>query len=218
MSIEKVYRLLAEAYGPRGWWPLVRRRGGKPEYFTPVTSERQRFEVAAGAVLTQNTAWRNASLAVSALSGAGLLDPRAMARAPAGEVARLIRPAGYYNQKARRLVGLGGFFAEGRFEGRDSLLSLEGIGPETADSIMLYAYGEPFFVVDAYTRRIFGRLGLLEGFTAYEGIRERFEGVLGPDAALYGEYHALIVELGKRCCRKAPLCEGCPLNDICPSA
>lgn len=218
MSIEEVYRLLIEAYGPQGWWPLVRRRGGEPEYFTPVTSENRRFEVAAGSVLTQNTAWRNASRAVSALSGAGLLDPERIARADAGKVARLVRPAGYYNQKAGRLIGLGRFFAGGLFRGRDSLLSLEGIGPETADSIMLYAYGEPFFVVDAYTRRIFGRLSLLEEKMAYESVRELFERALGPDPALYGEYHALIVEHGKRFCGRSPVCDGCPLERICPAA
>ncbi len=216
MKIEEVYRRLLDAYGRQGWWPLVRSRGGMPEYFTPVEREDQRFEVAAGAVLTQNTAWRNAAKAVSALSGAGLLSPEAAAAAPVDEIARLVRPAGYYNQKAERLAEVGSFFARGGFTGRESLLDIGGVGPETADSIMLYGFEKPFFVVDAYTRRIFERLGLLEAGMAYDTVRSRFESSLETDVSIFKEYHALIVEHGKRFCGKAPRCDGCPLKG-CPA-
>ncbi|MDD3643496.1 MAG: endonuclease [Candidatus Krumholzibacteria bacterium] len=214
-SIRDIYRDLFSAYGPRGWWPLTRRRGARPEYRGGPRNRRQRFEVAAGAVLTQNTTWSNAARAVTALSCEGLLDPAAMAAAPRERIAALIRPSGYYNQKARRLQALAAWFEEGAVPDRGGLLRLHGIGPETADSILLYGFNMPFFVVDAYTRRVFSRLGLLGGEEPYERIRALFESSLEADPAVFNEYHALIVEHAKRRCARRPICEGCPLRERC---
>lgn len=216
LRIRKVYEILLGTYGPRGWWPLGDGRGGAPEYRGGPRTARERFEVAVGAVLTQNTAWSNAALAVCALSRRGLIDPAALAAAPDRLVARLVRPSGYYNQKARRLRKLAAHFMLHPEPDRESLLGLHGIGPETADSILLYGFSQPCFVVDAYTRRLFSRLGLLRGNEAYEDVRGLFERSLGPDPVLYNEYHALIVEHAKQRCKKRPLCGGCPLNEICP--
>lgn len=216
-KIRDIYRLLLEEYGPRGWWPVTRRRGGEPEYLGGPRSARQRFEVAAGAVLTQNTAWSNASQAVTALSREGLLDPAVLAAAPRELVADLIRPSGYYNQKARRLQELAAWFAAGPVPERAALLRLHGIGPETADSILLYGFSLPFFVVDAYTRRVFSRLGLLSGDESYERIRALFEGNLEADPAVFNEYHALIVEHAKQRCTRRPSCTDCPIGEWCIS-
>jgi endonuclease-3 related protein len=216
-TIRTVYPALLGSYGPQGWWPVTGRRGSKPRYTGGPRNPRQRFEVAAGAVLTQNTAWTNAARAVTALSREGLLDPAALARAPQERIARLIRSSGYYNQKARRLMELAAWFAAGPDPDRGQLLRLNGIGPETADSILLYGFNLPYFVVDAYTRRIFTRLGALEGSEPYERIRALFESTLEPDPAVYNEYHALIVEHAKRRCARRPVCGGCPLDRWCIS-
>lgn len=216
--IREVFRVLLHEYGPRGWWPVTRRRGGRPEYRGGPRTSRQRFEVAVGAVLTQNTAWANAALAITALSREGLLAPAALAAAGRDRIAGLIRPSGYFNQKARRLQELAAWFERGPVPDRGALLALRGIGPETADSILLYGFGLPFFVVDAYTRRIFSRLGLIRGTEPYERVRELFEGHLEADPALYNEYHALIVEHAKRRCGvRRPSCGGCPLGTMCIS-
>ncbi len=211
-----VYERLLGKYGPRGWWPVTPPGSFVPEYTGGPKDERGRFEVAVGAILTQNTAWKNVSRAIENLNRANLMDPGKLVRLPEEKIAGLIRSAGYFNQKAKRLKEIARFFIEkGNDPSRESLLEIKGVGPETADSILLYAYNEPHFVVDAYTRRIFSRIGITEFTGNYEDIKKTFEANLEKDPSLYQEYHALIVEHGKRFCRKRPICSGCPLEDLC---
>ena len=210
--VRAVYDRLAERYGPRGWWPA-----DGP------------FEVIVGAILTQRTAWTNVEKALANLKQAGALSPAAMRALSAGELADLIRPSGFYRSKARKLLAFLDLLAEG-FEGdlgrmlaapgnelRPSLLATHGIGAETADVILLYAARQPFFVVDAYTRRTFSRLGVRPGGDTYNAWQRLFEESLPRDAALYGEYHALIVEHAKGICRAEPLCDRCALAEVCES-
>ncbi len=211
----EIYRLLRGAYGPRRWWPVTPPGGTKPRYTGGPRSARQRFEVAVGAVLTQNTAWTNAARAVESLNLLGAMSPRAIACLDERALAAAIRPAGYFNQKAKRLKTIARSFRAGRAGTREGLLALNGVGPETADSIMLYAFGERYFVVDAYTRRLFGRLGLVGPSDPYEEIRDRFERNLPRRVFVYREYHALIVEHGKLVCRKLPICKNCLLQSMC---
>jgi len=204
--IQEIYQALFARFGPQHWWP-----GDDP------------FEVMVGAVLTQNTSWRNVTAAIAALKDEGLLSFAAMEAMPEEVLAAYIRPSGYYNQKARRLKGmlaairresgdLESFFALDPWVLRERLLDIKGIGPETADSICLYAAGKPFFVVDAYTYRILFRHGLLAEDAGYEEIQALFMDNLPLDPQLFNEYHALLVRLGKEHCRKsAPLCGDCPL-------
>jgi endonuclease-3 related protein len=210
-----IYRTLRRAYGPQRWWPVTPPGGLAPEYTGGPRTTGQIFEVAAGAVLTQNTSWKNAACAIFNLNRAGKLDPAAISEIGEGELAALIHPSGYFNQKARRLKILAGYLAGTTHVTREGLLDLPGIGPETADSIMLYAFGKPYFVVDAYTRRIFSRVGVIDGGSSYEEIRGMFEANLQRRVSLYREYHALIVEHGKRSCKRNPLCETCIINGFC---
>jgi endonuclease-3 related protein len=208
-GLRGAFRALYDAYGPQHWWPA-----DGP------------FEVMVGAVLTQNTAWSNVERALERLTARAPISPEALLRLPPAELAELIRPVGYFNVKARRLQafcaayldegGLRGLAAWPTDELRRRLLRIHGVGPETADDMLLYAFGRPVFVVDAYTRRVFTRLGTLAGGEGYEAIRHRFESTLGPDVALYNEYHALIVRHGKEVCRTKPRCAGCCLRDQCP--
>jgi len=210
--LKEVFDRLAKGLGPLHWWPAE----------TP-------FEVVVGAILTQNTAWTNVEKAIANLKGANVLSPGGMRAIPSEELEELIRPAGFFRQKAERLQ----LFTEHLFEKhagnlaamlegpteevRTRLLLLKGVGPETADSILLYAGDHPSFVVDAYTRRLFGRLGLLEGDESYDTIRAIFMEHLPLSIDLFNEYHALIVEECKTVCRKrVPRCSDCALKDICP--
>jgi len=206
-----VYERLLSAYGPQGWWP-----GATP------------FEVIVGAILTQRVAWSNVEQAIAALKEGGLLEPEALRRAPLARVACLIRPSVYYNDKARKLRSFLNFLHK-RHGGsldcllslsaeclREELLSVQGIGEETADAIVLYAAGKPSFVVDAYTRRVLSRLGLAEEKARYGLLRALFMESLPRDPRLYNEYHALFVRHGKERCRpRRPACSGCPLADLC---
>jgi endonuclease-3 related protein len=186
--------------------------------------------VIVGAILTQGTAWTNVERALGNLKSAGALSPAALRGMDVDEIAEMVRPSGYFNAKARKLKA----FAEilhSRFGGdidallvvevdelRSLLLSTHGIGPETADSIVLYAAGQPSFVIDAYTRRVFSRLGVQPERDVYEPWRAMFMEALLPDAQMFNEYHALLVRLGKDVCRKrGPLCGGCPLLEVCPT-
>ena len=209
-SVIGVYERLLSRYGSQHWWP-----GGDP------------FEIIVGAILTQAAAWTNVEKALGNLKGAGLLTFEGVAEASEAELASLLRPSGYYNTKARKLKAFVSL-VNARYEGDlgrmlaaptrqlwDDLLGTYGIGPETADSILLYAAERPVFVIDAYMRRVFRRLGLGPASDTYDGWREWFMGELPPDVALYNEYHALIVRVGKEQCRKQPLCEQCPLLDVC---
>lgn len=208
--LKEMYKRMYEALGPQGWWP-----GETP------------FEVCVGAILTQNTNWQNVERAINNLKKKGLLSPQALYELPEGILAELIRPAGYYRVKARRLKNFIRFLVED-FEGdlaklfalpleeaRQALLKVSGIGPETADSILLYAGEKPTFVIDAYTRRILLRHGLATEDMGYEDLREMFMRHLPEDPALYNEYHALLVAVGKNFCRpQNPRCEDCPLKNI----
>jgi len=198
-----IYRPLLEYFGPQNWWPM--QRGFRPP----------EWEVCLGAVLTQNTNWSNVEKALSNLKASGIISKQDILRLGENELAELIKPSGYYNQKAKKLRILASF--NGKVT-RNNLLSLWGIGRETADSILLYAYNKPYFVIDAYTRRIFSRLGLVQKDSSYEELRHFFERNIPRDTAIYKEYHALIVELGKRFCRKKPLCNECPISHFCESA
>ena len=224
-----IYEDLLRAYGPQGWWPLTGCRGSNPtktgslqgyhpnDFSYPRTLAQQ-FEIAAGAILTQNTSWVQAEKAVVTLKNSGLLSPSGILKADVNLLGEKIRPAGYFNQKARKLRYLCEFWispGRGRVPSRDSLLALWGVGPETADSILLYVFRVPVFVVDAYTRRIFSRLGHLPPAAGYEEIRSLFESRLPGDYSLFQEYHALIVEHAKRYCRTKPVCEECPLRKGC---
>ncbi len=206
----EVYRRLLRAYGPQGWWPAE----------TP-------FEVMVGAVLTQATAWRNVERAIARLKAAGVLSHQGIAALPPKELEELVRPSGFFRQKARRLRALVKLVLDhGDVEAllslppeelREKLLSVPGIGPETADSILLYAAGHPAFVVDAYTKRILHRLGLLpEEAAPYAEVQRMFQENLPQDPQLYGEYHALLVRHAKEHCRVRPRCDGCPLADLYP--
>ncbi len=200
------YGLMAAHHGPTHWWP-----GDTP------------FEIAIGAILTQNTAWSNVEKAIHNLKQRKLLTPRTMLACTTEEMEDAIRPSGYFRQKTQRLFRFARFLMDehrGSLKRlaqhplpqlREELLALNGIGPETADDILLYACRKPVFVVDAYTRRIFSRHGLVDPNIGYEELRAFFEDNLPPDLDLFSEYHGLIVWTGKDFCRKTPQCEGCPL-------
>ncbi|WP_456435699.1 endonuclease [Thermovibrio ammonificans] len=212
LSIAQLLQVLLEHFGPQNWWPAE----------TP-------FEVCVGAVLTQNTTWENASRAVGNLKKANLLTPEALSSTDEGELQNLIKPAGFFRQKARYLKELSRFVVrEGGIEGlkaqalkvlRPKLLNVKGIGPETADSILLYALDKPSFVVDKYTKRLLYRLGVLEGESvSYNRVKALVEGEIPPTEEHLKEYkelHALIVELCKRYCKTRPNCRECPLRELC---
>ena len=200
----KIYNKLLMAFGPQYWWPVSKS--------TNRTEEQSRFEISVGAILTQNTSWQNVEKAISNLIENKMLSKEAMKNAKPGRLAFLIRSSGYYKQKAKKLKIFANFSGDIT---RENLLGLWGIGPETADSILLYAYNKPYFVVDAYTKRIFTRLGLLKGDESYEEIRSLFEKNLPKDVKIYNEFHALIVKLAKIHCRKKPNCNNCPLSSGC---
>jgi len=200
-----LYRRLYRNYGPQYWWPAK----------TP-------FEVMVGAVLTQNTTWANVERAIANLRRARCLSAERILAARPAELAELIRPSGYFNIKERRLRSLcewfidrGGFRRLRHLETRvlrDELLAVHGVGPETADDILLYAFERPVFVIDAYTRRLLARLGLAAGDEPYEALRLGFEAALEPDVAVYNEYHALIVRHAKESCSGARGCRHCRIE------
>jgi endonuclease-3 related protein len=211
----EIYEMLRRSYSPQQWWPVTPTGGREPEYTGGPKSITQRFEVAVGAVLTQNTAWANAAKAIENLNAEGIMNQEALSDIDERTLAEMIRPAGYFNQKAKRLKILAAYFCSSQRVTRSGLLELNGVGPETADSILLYAFNRPRFVVDAYTRRIFTRVGIISGNESYDDIRSTFEKNLPHSARLYQEYHALIVEHGKRICRRKPLCGDCTVSPLC---
>ncbi len=205
--LDSIFRKLLASYGPQHWWPA-----------------QGPFEVIVGAILTQTTSWTNVEKAIGSLRDAGSLSAASIRRLSVDELAGLIRSCGYYNVKAKRLKSFVEWFGsnyndnlEQMFSGdvkslRDGLLSVNGIGEETADSIILYAGNKPVFVIDAYTRRIIDRLGLTPKDKSYTGYQYLFSENLPADPACFNEYHALLVRLGKEKCRKTPVCMGCCLN------
>ena len=207
-----IYRRLLDRYGPQHWWPAE----------TP-------FEMIVGAILTQAVTWKNVERAIANLKAAGVLSPEAIHALSEEELAELIRPAGYFNAKARKLKAfvaalmerrqgdLDAFFAQELPRLRAELLAIHGIGPETADAILLYAAHKPIFMIDAYTVRLFTRLGLAREGVRYQELQRLFMENLPPDVSLFQEYHALIVAHAKETCRKRqPRCPACPLLDLCP--
>jgi len=205
--IRNFYSALHKRYGPQNWWPA-----------------ETRLECAAGAILTQNTSWKNVEKAIAALRENSMLSAKKLKSVSHGQLAALVRPCGYHNLKARRLknfidflfAGYGGemenMLAEKTDKLRGELLSVNGIGQETADSILLYALGKPVFVVDNYSRRILRRHRLIPKGASYAKMQELFTQSFSEDAEIFGEYHALIVKTGKLHCAKTPRCEGCPLE------
>ena len=211
-TLLRVYELLLGRYGPQHWWP-----------------GDSRFEVMVGAVLTQAASWTNVEKAIGNLKASGALSPKALRNIGQDDLAQTIHPVGYHNSKARKLKALANYLGR-RFDDdldamadedtgtlRAELLGVHGIGEETADAILLYAAGGPVFVVDAYTRRLFFRLGLAPQAGRYSTYQDLFMETLSPEPGLFGEYHALIVRHGKEVCRKRPLCHDCCLLDSCPT-
>jgi len=208
-ALLQIYQKMFEALGPRQWWP-----GETP------------FEVVIGAILTQNTNWSNVEKAINNLKTAGKLSPVGIYELSVTELAKLIRPSGFFNVKAKRVKAFINWLFS-RYEGnlskmldqdlqilRGELLSVKGIGPETADSILLYAGNKPTFVVDAYTHRIFSRHELIPEESTYDEMKSFFEENLPKDVQLFNEYHALLVNVGKMFCKTRKVCEPCPLKDI----
>lgn len=208
-QLRQIYKLLYDRFGPQGWWP-----------------HRSRFEIITGAVLTQNTNWSNVEKAIANLDSAGLLSPEKMHALKTSELAELIRPAGYYRIKAKRLKNFTDWlFAhyQGRLENlealdttrlRHELLHIKGIGPETADSVLLYAFERQVFVIDSYTARVAVRHSLIQADADYEQLQYLFESNLPADIRMFNEFHALLVRLGKQYCRPKARCTGCPLEGM----
>jgi endonuclease-3 related protein len=205
-----VYKRLYSAYGPQLWWPA-----------------ESSFEVVIGAILTQSAAWVNVEKALANLKSAGVMSPAGLRDVPETRLTELLRPSGYFNMKAKKVKAfinhlwtryngdLDRMLSQGTKALRGELLSIWGIGEETADDIVLYAANKPVFVIDAYTRRIFERLGLDGGASSYQEWQGMFHSSLPEDAVLYNEYHALLVKHGKDVCRKTPRCRGCCLRSVC---
>ena len=214
----KIYHKLLKYFGPQGWWPVNGRYDPSKKTF----SRAEKFEIMVGAILTQNTSWKNVEKALSNLRKEKLLDATALSEINIKKLQRVIRPSGFFKQKASRLKNFARCVraSAGRsFNNitREYLLSLNGIGPETADSIMLYALGKPSFVVDSYTKRLLKRTGIMDT-DGYETLRQFFQNNLPADKKIYGEYHALIVALAKKFCKKIPECGGCPISADCKTA
>jgi endonuclease-3 related protein len=208
-QLTQIYELLFERFGPQHWWP----------------GETQ-FEIIIGAILTQNTNWTNVEKAIANLKAANALSPQALQKMNTSRLAALIKPAGYFNIKAKRLKSfINWLFDEydGRLENlerlstsrfREELLGIKGIGPETADSILLYAFERPVFVVDAYTARVMTRHGLIEAGCDYEQLQQLFQSNPVEDVQMFNEYHALLVRVGKEFCRPTARCSSCPLEKL----
>jgi endonuclease-3 related protein len=208
-KLHEIYKRLYRAFGPQHWWP-----GESP------------FEIAVGAILTQNTNWGNVEKAIGNLKREEVLNAKSIHEIRIDRLASLIKPAGYFNVKAKRLKAFINFLTN-EYHGsmqrmrneeiqtlRAKLLKVNGVGPETADSILLYALEKPVFVIDAYTKRVLSRHRIMEHEKPYEAFQKFFHSSLKKDVKLFNEYHALFVRLGKTYCRKKPGCEGCPLEGI----
>ncbi len=212
-----IYHTLLSHYGPQGWWPLYNNKTGKIEYhpgdYSFPKNEQQSFEISVGAILTQNTSWTNVEKALHSLHHAHALAPEKILSLSQQKLALLIHSSGYHNQKAKKLKAFARFIQSGTPVTRNNLLHIWGIGPETADSILLYAHHEPFFVVDAYTTRIFTRYGFPS--QSYHDIQQFVMHNLPKKHEIYNELHALLVQLGKQMCKPKPLCEQCPLQHTC---
>lgn len=229
--LREVFRRLERAYGYQGWWPIVTQAGkmGRDSLgYRKAPGPRRavapsaRLEIILGTILTQNTAWENARRAIESLQRRGLLNAPCILRTATSDLASVVRASGYFNQKAKKIKALVGYLSEkgylssptGRAPTRDELLAQWGVGPETADSILLYAYRKPVFVVDSYTERLLLRMGIIER-RSYERTQSLFHEALEREVEVWGEYHALIVQHGKARCRSRPACDRCALLDLC---
>ena len=225
----KVYLHLLKYFGPQGWWPVTKNSSAKPRYFPKkykIKRDNEKFEVCVGAILTQNTAWKNVEKALSSLNEHKLLTPEAIFRIDKNKLAQLIKPSGYYNQKAGRLKDFAGYIVK-NYSGsvsrmfdkpvdelRRELLAHKGVGPETADSMILYSANKPVFVVDSYTLRFVKRFGWMKK-PDYYSTQKYFVEHLPKKLEVFNEYHALIVALGKDYCKKTPVCSKCMLARFC---
>ncbi len=219
-QLRRIFKKLYNHYGPQGWWPLMNYQGENPtktgsirgyhplNYSLPKTPDEQ-FEIIVGTILTQNTAWTSAEKALENLKKMDVINPKRLLLVDEGLLKSAVRPAGFLNQKSAYLKNISQFFQslEGRTPSRKEILQVKGVGNETADSILLYAYHQPEFVVDAYTRRIFSHLQIVDENISYLELKKLFEDNLPDDVPLYQEYHALIVEHAKRYYRKKPYME-----------
>jgi endonuclease III related protein len=226
-ALEKIYLWLFNKYGPQGWWPLLDCDGINPtktgcikgyhpiNYSYPKTKKEQ-FEICIGAILTQNTAWPNVEKALINLKKLNAISPEKIIELENEILAEAIKPAGYFNQKAKKLKIFSKFYISlnEKIPSRQELLQIWGIGPETADSILLYAYKIPTFVIDAYTKRIFSNLNLISNDSSYDEFKLLFENNINPDLAVYQEYHALIVEHAKNFYKKKERYSLCPLKNL----
>jgi endonuclease III related protein len=232
LIVGQIYDTLFSIYGPQGWWPLLdfhdsakginptktgSLKGYHPGLYHYPKSERQLFEVCVGAILTQSTSWPQVEKVLINLRNIDCLEPKKLIAIEQDAVKLAIKPAGYFNQKYKKLIVFSEFFIKlkGRIPERSELIKVFGIGEETADSILLYGYRKQVFVVDAYTKRIFERIGLLKGKEKYSDIKRLLEENLKTNFKIYQEYHALLVEHAKRFCKARPDCTHCPLKDVC---
>ena len=218
-----IYNKLPSHFGPQSWWPVTPKGKLHPEYSGGPKNEKQQLEVCFGAILTQNTSWKNVEKAIVELNKHNLINIKKIIKNE--KLAQIIKSSGYHNQKAKKLKNFCNFLLK-NYDGslknlfnnnieklRNELLSINGIGPETADSIILYAAKKPIFVIDAYTKRVMNRIGFKE--QTYEELQRLFMQSLPNSERLFNECHALLVELGKNICKKEPLCKKCPVNTDC---
>jgi endonuclease-3 related protein len=226
-SILKIYEKLYNLYGPQGWWPLMDlesenlKKTGATHGYHPLNydfpeTEKQKYEIILGAILTQNTAWTSAEKALWNIKELDSINPEKLLGLDDERLKGAVRPAGFLNQKATYLREISRFFIslDGKIPTRKELMAVKGVGNETADSILLYAYKQTEFVVDAYTKRIFSHLGIVDEDIEYLKLKEVFQSNLPKDVAIYNEYHALIVEHAKRYYQKKPHGAGCPLKKL----
>lgn len=228
-KIRKIYEILLKSYGPQGWWPLSDVYGTNPTKtgslngyhigdYTYPKNQKQIFEICIGAIATQNTTWIQAEKVITSLNKLNSVTAKDVILLDDKILKDVMKPAGYFNQKTKKLKFLAEFIESRKYQTptRKDLLSVWGVGDETADSILLYAFSEPEFVVDAYTKRIFSRLGFFASDAKYAEVKDFFETNLEKNVSVYQEYHALIVEHAKRSCLKAkPFCNSCILRRNC---
>jgi len=226
MHIKTIYSKLYSHYGKQHWWPVALEKETIPKYHKNIKhNEKQKLEICFGAILTQNTNWKNVEKAIVQLNKNQLINVNKIIKINNKKLAKIIKSSGYHNQKAIKLKNfclfleknynskLNSFFKNNIVKIRNELLSINGIGPETADSMILYAAKKPIFVVDAYTKRIMNRIGFKEN--TYDELQDLFMNNLKRNEKLFNWYHTLLVELGKNVCKTKPLCQNCPLEQSC---
>jgi endonuclease III related protein len=229
LKIKKIYQIILGNYSYQGWWPLSdlnnsNNKGYHPKKYDYPKNEKELFEICLGCILTQNTTWINANKAISNLNKIDAINPKKIIKLNEIENKKLlnaIKPAGYYNQKLKKIIIFSEFFVNlKKIPSRDELLKIWGIGKETADSMLLYGFNKPLFVIDSYTKRIFSRIGICDEKIEYDNLKKIFENSFnklndGKKIIIYNEYHALIVEHAKRNCKKKPICNNCIIKKEC---